>query len=143
MATSAPDTAATDSQTRIVRHGHEARGFDRVVQLQHIAQTRQLEHVPDRRLQAGDPQAPRHALGARMSAHQRPDAGAVDDRHAAQVDNQFPVTAAEQLLQVALERLRGTAADNRLLRRQYEAVSDPFRDGSHKWAVRSIYNGNG
>src|SRR4029453_234015 len=58
------------------------------------------------------------------------DAGAVDERNAAQIDDEMSISAAKELLQVALEGLRRTARDERLHRRHDKAIADgPSKHG--------------
>ena len=68
----------------------------------------------------GEAQAAAQPLRARVPAHQRANAGAVDRGHAAHVDDEMPLAAAEQQLDVLLERLGGAAGDERHLRREHE-----------------------
>jgi hypothetical protein len=57
-----------------------------------------------------------------VAADERADARAVDRRDAGHVDDEMPLTAAEELLDVLLERLRDSARDQRDLRRKNEAI---------------------
>ena len=88
-----------------------------------------------------DPQAAGDALRAGVAADQRADAGAVERRDAAEIDDQIAIAATEQLLEVPLERLGGAAADDRLLRRQHESIADPFRTSFHSDGGEAIYIG--
>ncbi len=96
--------------------GGDLRGLERVVQLQNAAKMRQLEDLFDSRFRRRDAQRAGHALGARVRADQRAHAGAVERRHATEVYDKIPVSAAKQLLQVPFERLSRAAADDGLLR---------------------------
>ena len=62
----------------------------------------------------------------------RPDAGAVDDRHAAEIDDEVAIAAAEQLLELPLESFGGAAGHEWLHRRHDETVAD--RRSWHDWA---------
>jgi hypothetical protein len=57
-----------------------------------------------------------------MSPDQRADAGAVDHRYGAQIDDEVALATAEELLDVALEGLGSTAGDQRHLGRQNESI---------------------
>src|SRR2546425_7529351 len=78
----------------------------------------------DRRLRSGQPQAAAKALGAAMSADQRADSRAVHRGDAAQIDDQMPIAAAKQLLDMPLEGLRRATSDQGLLRRQNKAITN-------------------
>ena len=55
-----------------------------------------------------------------MTAHERANTRAVDARHAAQVDHELVVAVSKELLNLAFERLGGTAGQQRFVRRQHE-----------------------
>ncbi len=78
---------------------------------------RTLAHAGVRRDQA---ELPPQALGGGVPAHQRADAGAVDDRHGPQVDEETMHALLEAGLDQLLELLGGTAGHEVLLRRQHE-----------------------
>ena len=69
-----------------------------------------------------EPQAAAEPLRGGVAADQRADPGAVDHRHAAEVDDEVALARPEELLDVALERLGRAARDERHLGRQDEAV---------------------
>ena len=57
-----------------------------------------------------------------MPADEGADAAAVHHRHTAQIDDQMPLAAAEELLDVPLEGLSGSPGDEGHLGREDEAV---------------------
>ncbi len=88
---------------------------------------RQLEDPFDGGAGAGQAQRPARALRARVAAHERPDAGAVDRGHARHVDDEIAAAAANQLPQLAFERFRRTARKQGLARGQQQPIADRLR----------------
>src|SRR3954465_928766 len=74
-----------------------------------------------------------------MTADERADPGAIDRGDAAHINDQVPLSAAKELLNVLLERFGGSAAHERHLRRKDEAVGGSCRIGP--CAVRELYTG--
>src|SRR5262245_42473194 len=67
-----------------------------------------------------------------MTAHERANTSAVDTRHTTQVDDELVVAASKQLLNLAFERLGGTASDQRFVRCQNEPVTTTPLRGGHR-----------
>ena len=108
------------------RPRRQTRGLHRRVGFEDRRQAGRFQHPENRGGDGGKPEAAAEALGGRVPAHQRADPGAVDRGDAGEIDDQLALAAAEDLLNVLLERLGGAARDERLLRREHKAG----RDGS-------------
>ena len=85
---------------------------------------RELEHLADGRTRGRQPERSAGALRARVTAHERADAGAVDRRDARQIHDQILVTGANELPQLALERFGRASGQKRLTRREQETIAD-------------------
>src|SRR6266508_4006817 len=97
--------------------------------MQDFFETEQPDFLAHSRVGIADRKTPREALCRSVSAHERANPGAVDQRHVAQVDNHMLHTAAQRGLDLTLELFGGAARRQIFVRRENQRFPGRAWDG--------------